>query len=255
MKHIARKRFGQNFLTDNFIISEIIDSLNLQPTDKFLEIGPGLGAITNPLLKYLNHLTAIEIDRDLQLHLSKIENSSKLELISMDALKVDYSSFGDNLRIVGNLPYNISTPLLIHLIDYSSRIKDMHFMLQKEVVARLAAVPGSKAYGRLSVITQYFCEVEYLFDVPPGAFSPAPKVDSAFIRLTPHTSSPYPEVNLDKFKFVIKQAFSMRRKTIYNNLKNLLKAKDLIYLEIDPQLRPENLSIKEYLKIVEFLSI
>lgn len=256
MNHIARKRFGQNFLNDFMVIDKIINHLDIRSQDKLLEIGPGLGALTRPILTYTDHLIAIEIDRDLHSHLSSLnKEQTKLELILMDALKVDYSNWGVDLRIIGNLPYNISTPLLLYLMDYRSNIKDMHFMLQKELVSRLVALPGSKAYGRLSVLIQYFFEVEHLFDVPPEAFHPKPKVDSAFIRLKPYKHSPYPEVNLDLFRAILRQAFSMKRKTILNNLKNVLRADQLVHLKIEPTRRPEQISIMEYINIVEFLSI
>lgn len=255
MKHKARKRFGQNFLNNYVIINQIIDSIGVCKTDKLIEIGPGLGALTKPLLNLTDHLIAIEIDRDLHTYLSSLNQKKvQLELIQMDALEVDYSRWGDVLRIVGNLPYNISTPLLLHLMDYAQSIKDMHFMLQKEVVSRLAVQPGSKAYGRLSVVIQYYCQVEHLFDVPPEAFDPKPKVDSAFVRLIPYTKSPYPEVDIKKLEAVVKQAFSMRRKTIANNLKNLLNQEQLIDLKIDPKLRPEQVTIAEYINLVNFLS-
>lgn len=167
MRHSPRKRFGQNFLQNRHIIDDIVRAINPQAEDNMLEIGPGLGALTEPLLRRLNKLTAVEIDWDLQKHLSAMSVAqNKLHLIAADALTLDYSQFGTHLRVVGNLPYNISTPLLIHLLNYASHIEDMHFMLQKEVVERMAAQPGSKAYGRLTVMLQYHCVVEYLFDVP-----------------------------------------------------------------------------------------
>lgn len=249
MNHKARKRFGQNFLQDKGIIDQILASIHPQAKDNILEIGPGLGAITLPLLRRVEQLRAVEIDRDLQAHLASL--SPKLELIAADALTVDYSQFGKDLRIVGNLPYNISTPLLLHLLTFHESIADMHFMLQKEVVSRLAAAPGSKAYGRLSVIVQYYCEVEAVFDVPPEAFDPKPKVDSAVVRLVPYKSSPYDEVDVSKLEQLVAKAFNMRRKTLANNLKGLVSAEALQAMGIDPIKRPEQITISEFIKIVK----
>lgn len=255
MKHRARKRFGQNFLQSQAIIDNIIAALHVQPDDNVIEIGPGLGALTQPLLKKLNRLTAIEIDTDLQAFLANSANAqSKLALIGADALTIDYSSLGDNLRIVGNLPYNISTPLMLHLLNFTSCINDMHFMLQKEVVERLAGQPGSRDYGRLSVMVQYLCEVEYLFDVPPEAFEPQPKVDSAIVRLTPYQTPPFPEVDRKVLEKLVAQAFGMRRKTLANNLKPVLSAAQLTELGIDPGLRPEQITIEEYARLAKHVS-
>lgn len=254
MAHAPRKRFGQNFLKNQAIIHNIMNALHPNPCDTVLEIGPGLGALTHPLLKDLHHLTAIEIDRDLQAHLATLpEAKNKLTLINADALTLDYSQFGDKLRIIGNLPYNISTPLLLHLLHYTPYIEDMHFMLQKEVVERLAAQPGCKAYGRLSVMVQYFCEVEHLFNVPPTAFDPEPKVESAIIRITPFTTSPYPDVSFPDLEQLVAKAFSMRRKTLANNLKPEISATTLTALGINPSARPEQITIKDYVHIVKSL--
>lgn len=255
MAHRARKRFGQNFLQSQHIIDNIIRSLNLQPTDNVLEIGPGLGALTQPLLRELSHLTAIEIDRDLQAHLAQLPGvQDKLTVIDADALTIDFSQFGKQLRVIGNLPYNISTPLLLRLLHFTQYIDDMTFMLQKEVVDRMAANPGCKAYGRLSVILQYYCEVEHLFDVPPESFNPQPKVDSAVVRLTPHAVSPYPLVNFSDLESLVACAFSMRRKTLANNMKPLMNAAKLIELGIDPVMRPEQISVAEYVNMAQFIS-
>lgn len=255
MSHRPRKRFGQNFLQNHSIIEAILQAFNPQQMDNVVEIGPGLGALTKPLLRILNSLTAIEIDRDLQAHLAEMpEGIEKLQLIGADALTVDYGKLGEHLRIIGNLPYNISTPLLLHLLHYAPHIDDMYFMLQKEVVDRLVAQPGSKAYGRLSVIVQYQCEVEQLLDVPPTAFHPQPKVDSAVICLTPHRVSPYPLVELSELERLVACAFSMRRKTLANNLKPLLTANDLMSLQIDPGMRPEQICITDYVHIAKFIT-
>lgn len=255
MAHRARKRFGQNFLQNKQIIDNIIRALNLQASDNVLEIGPGMGALTQPLLRTLDNLTAVEIDRDLQALLAELPHThGKLNLIDADALTIDYSQFGDKLRVIGNLPYNISTPLLLRLLRYASHIDDMHFMLQKEVVERIAAGPGSKTYGRLSVILQYYCAVEHLFNVPPTAFHPEPKVDSAIVRLTPHAVSPYPFVEFESLESLVACAFSMRRKTLANNLKPLINAAGLIALGIDPGLRPEQISVSDYVLLARFVS-
>lgn len=255
MHHRPEKRFGQNFLHNQHVVASILHEFHPQSNDNVVEIGPGLGALTKPLMECLNALTAIEIDRDLYSHLATLPLAAKkLRLIHADALTVDFSLFGEKLRIIGNLPYNISTPLLLHVLKYSTQIDDMCFMLQKEVVERLVAKPGSKAYGRLSVIVQYQCEVEQLFVVPATAFRPQPKVESAVVRLVPYQNAPYPQVNLPKFEHLIASAFSMRRKTLANNLKSLLTASDLIELGIDPRLRPEQISIFDYVQIAKFLT-
>ena len=254
-KHRPRKRFGQNFLQNQTIIEKILHAFHPQRSDKVVEIGPGLGALTKPLLQVLDGLIAIEIDRDLQSHLQEtLQSTEKLRLINADALTVDYSQLGEHLRIIGNLPYNISTPLLLHLLQYAGHIDDMYFMLQKEVVQRLVAQPGCKAYGRLSVIVQYQCEVEHLFTVPPTAFFPEPKVDSAIVCLIPYLESPYPKVELAAFEHLLACAFSMRRKTLANNLKPLLTADDLVSINIDPGKRPEQISINEYVHIAKFIN-
>lgn len=248
LQHRARKRFGQNFLVDHQIIQAIVSAIHPHPEDNMLEIGPGLGALTHILLKTLPSLKAVEIDRDLVSELSLIF-AKKLELTEADALTVDYSQFGSNLRVVGNLPYNISTPLLLHLLKYKASIQDMHFMLQKEVVERLAAQPGSRDYGRLSIMLQYDCDVEYLFTVPPTAFTPAPKVDSAIVRITPRKTPLYEEVDRKVLAWLVAKAFHMRRKTLGNNLKAFMSIETLQTLGIDVQKRPEHLSIDEYVKI------
>lgn len=248
MKHQPRKRFGQNFLSDQKIIQDLINFLNLISTDVVIEIGPGIGALTEPLLGQVDKLVAIEIDRDLVAKLFKVFKSQKnLTLITADALQIAYSQWGENIRVVGNLPYNIATPLLIKLLDYKQFIKDLHLMLQKEVALRLAAQPGNKNYGRLSIITQYHCAVELLALVPAAAFDPRPKVSSAILRLTPYKSSPYAPVNICAFKYLITKAFSMRRKTLANNLMGLISAEQIVDLGMDPKLRPEQIKIEQYI--------
>ena len=255
MRHSPRKRFGQNFLQDAPVINQILQTINPQADDNLLEIGPGLGALTLPLLKRVNHLTAVEIDRDLHQYLSELPaTQNKLTIISADALTIDYSQFGPRLRIVGNLPYNISTPLLIYLLPYLVHIEDMYFMLQKEVVERMAASPGTKDYGRLSVMLQYFCEVEHLFNVPPEAFNPKPKVDSAIVRLTPYRTSPFESVDKDALERIVASSFAMRRKTLNNNLKGTISASQLDELGIDSNKRPEQITIAEYVQLAKFIS-
>ncbi|MCL9683043.1 16S rRNA (adenine(1518)-N(6)/adenine(1519)-N(6))-dimethyltransferase RsmA [Legionella maioricensis] len=255
MRHSPRKRFGQNFLQNRHVIDEILRAINPQAKDNMLEIGPGLGALTQPLLRKLEHLTAVEIDTDLQHYLAQLPIAQgKLDLISADALTIDFSQFGSDLRVVGNLPYNISTPLLIHLLQFAPCIKDMYFMLQKEVVDRMAAVPGTKAYGRLSVMLQYHCEVEHLFDVPPEAFDPQPKVDSAVVRLIPFQTSPFETVAVEQLERLVASAFAMRRKTLTNNLKGIISLAQLTDLGIDGGKRPEQISVAEYVQLAKFIS-
>jgi 16S rRNA (adenine1518-N6/adenine1519-N6)-dimethyltransferase len=255
MKHKPRKRFGQNFLHSQSIIFQILQSINPQKDQTLLEIGPGLGALTIPLLKAAQHLYAVEIDTDLQLHLDNLlSHNHSFTLVKADALTVDYSQFGPHLRVVGNLPYNISTPLLIHLLTFLPFITDMHFMLQKEVVLRMASEPGTKAYGRLSVMLQYFCHVEHLFDVPSDAFDPAPKVESAIVRLTPHATPIYEAVAAEKLQAIVAQSFGMRRKTLTNNLKGIISAEQLDALKIDGKKRPEQITVEEYVRLAKFSS-
>ncbi|EHL32460.1 16S rRNA (adenine(1518)-N(6)/adenine(1519)-N(6))-dimethyltransferase RsmA [Legionella drancourtii] len=255
MRHSPRKRFGQNFLQSRHVIDDILRSINPQLEDNLLEIGPGLGALTEPLLRRLKRMTAIEIDTDLQKYLSELPIAQgKLNLIAADALTVDYSQFGAKLRVIGNLPYNISTPLLIHLLRFAPFIEDMHFMLQKEVVERMAAQPGTKDYGRLTVMLQYHCDVDYLFAVPPEAFEPRPKVDSAVVRLVPYEKSPFESVAVEQLERLVASAFAMRRKTLNNNLKGIISAEQLLDLGIDGGRRPEQISVAEYVQLAKFVS-
>ena len=247
--HRARKRFGQHFLHDRNVIGRIVTALAPQPEDRIVEIGPGTGALTCDLLTRLAHLDAVELDRDLVAHLRSGFPADRLTLHSADALKFDFcrlASEGEKLRLVGNLPYNISTPLLFHLLDQAPCIRDMLFMLQKEVVTRLGAVPGGKDYGRLSVMIQYRCAVEKLFDVPPGAFTPPPQVDSAVVRLVPHATPPVAVNDADRFARLVQAAFASRRKVLRNTLKNFLRAEDMLALGIDPTRRAETLSLAEF---------
>jgi 16S rRNA (adenine1518-N6/adenine1519-N6)-dimethyltransferase len=250
MTHTARKRFGQNFLHDHNIIYNIIAHIQASANQHWVEIGPGQGALTAPLLAQNVQLDVVELDRDLVTLLQrKFDNHPNLTIHSADALNFDFAGLaknGEKLHVIGNLPYNISTPLLFHLLSSSVCIADMHFMLQKEVVDRICATPGSKQYGRLSVMMQYYCEGELLFDVPPESFDPIPKVMSAIIRLTPHAQPPVAVTNLENFAQIVAHAFLQRRKTIRNSLKNLLSEQQIAEAGINPSARAETLSLEEF---------
>ena len=250
-EHRARKRFGQNFLHDTNIIQKIINVINPQSNDHFVEIGPGLGALTIQLIKYNTKLDIIEIDRDLIEHLKKeFETETNFTIHEHDALKFDYASIStDNIRVIGNLPYNISTPLLFHLISYAKIIQDMTFMLQKEVVDRICSSPDNKQYGRLSVMLQYQCEVEKLFTVKPGAFNPAPKVDSAIVKLIPRKIIKNNARDFNQFSTIVLDAFSQRRKTLRNTLKKHLTEQEIIDCNIDPSTRAETLTVDEFVRL------
>ncbi|MDD5265920.1 MAG: 16S rRNA (adenine(1518)-N(6)/adenine(1519)-N(6))-dimethyltransferase RsmA [Methylococcales bacterium] len=257
MTHSPRKRFGQNFLHDHNIIYSILSSLEAKAGEHWVEIGPGLGALTEPLLKLGVRLDVVELDRDLVALLKdKFRQQNNLQIHSADALKFDFSALAEQnekLRIIGNLPYNISTPLMFHLLDNASCIEDMHFMLQKEVVDRICATPGSKKYGRLSVMMQYYCATELLFDVPPESFDPVPKVMSAIVRLMPHRQPPVEVNDIKILNRVVIQAFSQRRKTLRNSLKKLIDEDAIIALDIDPALRAEALSLEDFAKLSNLL--
>src|SRR3569832_1464817 len=241
--HQARKRFGQKFLHDAQEIERIVRVIAPKPAQTLVEIGPGLGALTAPLLAAAHTLHVIELDRDVIPHLERhCAGKGDLHIHQMDALKFDFARLAaeaHSLRVVGNLPYNISTPLMFHLLTYAPLIHDMHFMVQKEVALRMAAAPGDDDYGRLSVMMQWRCAVEQLFTVGPGAFRPAPKVDSAFVRLTPHHSPPVEVQDGKFFADVVARAFNQRRKTLRNTLKDFLSEEEIRDLGIDPGLRPE----------------
>lgn len=256
--HRARKRFGQNFLHDHDIIANIVSAVDPQADDRLVEIGPGLGAITQHLIDAVNALNVVELDRDLiPFLIAKFEHTGKLNIHQADALRFDFNTLrqhdDERLRIVGNLPYNISTPLIFHLLENVQSIQDMHFMLQKEVVDRLAANVGDKAYGRLGIMVQYHCQVEPLFLVPPESFDPPPKVDSAIVRLTPHRTKPYVTEYPQTLQKVVTQAFSMRRKTLRNALKKIAPAETLEQASINPSLRPEQISLAEYVTLSNHL--
>jgi 16S rRNA (adenine1518-N6/adenine1519-N6)-dimethyltransferase len=255
VKHIPKKRFGQNFLNDPNIIRSLVDAIRPQPDDLIVEIGPGLGALTQPLLKTLSHLHAVELDRDIVAWMQNHYPPQKITIHNIDALKFDFSSLGGNVRVVGNLPYNISTPILFHLLECVKNISDMHFMLQKEVVERMVAEPSTPEYGRLSVMLQYRLQMEYLFTVPPEAFDPPPKVESAFVRLLPYPAPPHPARDEKLFGKIVTAAFAQRRKTLRNTLKGLLDDAGFVALHIDPQLRAENLGVAEFVAIANHLAV
>jgi len=252
--HVARKRFGQNFLVDTGIISAIVSAIDPQRGDTVVEIGPGLGAITEPLLARLDHLHVVEIDRDLIARLKQQHPPERMTIHEGDALAFDFASIGSDLRLVGNLPYNISTPLLFHLAEYVGIVRDMHFMLQKEVVERMVAVPGESDFSRISVMLQYRFHLEWLIDVPPESFEPAPKVQSAVVRLIPKDVSELTAKNQQKLSQLVQTAFSQRRKMLRNTLKGTLSDAGFAELGIDPTQRPEDVSVEDYVRIANYLS-
>ncbi|MDP8034370.1 16S rRNA (adenine(1518)-N(6)/adenine(1519)-N(6))-dimethyltransferase RsmA [Pasteurella atlantica] len=260
--HTARKRFGQNFLQDQDVIHNIIAAINPQNSDFLIEIGPGLGALTEPVAEQVDKLTVIELDRDLAKRLRHHPFlNQKLTVIEQDALNFNFREYfktlnlneNNGIRIFGNLPYNISTPLIFHLLTFHDLIQDMHFMLQKEVVKRLCAAPNSKTYGRLTVMAQYYCQIIPVLEVPPSAFKPAPKVDSAVVRLVPHTILPYPVKDISYLNRVVTQAFNQRRKTLRNSLSQLFTADQLEALGMNLQARAENLSLADYVSLANWL--
>ena len=252
--HVARKRFGQNFLVDNGIIAAIVSAIDPQRGDTVVEIGPGLGAITEPLLARLDHLHVVEIDRDLIARLKKQHPPQRMTIHEGDALAFDFASIGRDLRLVGNLPYNISTPLLFHLADYVGIVRDMHFMLQKEVVERMVALPGESDFSRISVMLQYRFHLEWLIDVPPESFEPPPKVQSAVVRLIPRDVSELNAKSQEKLSQVVQTAFSQRRKMLRNTLKGTLSDGGFAELGITPTCRPEDVSVADYVRIANYLT-
>ena len=253
--HKAKKKFGQNFLVDENIIADIVGAINPQFDDNMVEIGPGLGALTRPLLKQLKCLHVVEIDRDIIARLSSDypQPNERLVIHAGDALKFDLAALPSPLRIVGNLPYNISSPLLFHFADHADRIADMHFMLQNEVVERMVAEPSTPAYGRLSVMLQYRFYMEKLLDVPPESFRPAPKVDSAIVRMIPLPAAQIVVRNEALFARIVGSAFGQRRKTLRNTLREFLDESGFADLGINPQLRAENLSVAEFAEITSYV--
>lgn len=252
-RHRARKRFGQNFLHEAHYIRACIAAIAPQRFDRVVEIGPGLGALTRPLLECLDHLDVVEIDRDLVARLARSSPPERLTIHQGDALAFDFARLGPDLRVVGNLPYNVATPLLFHLAAQAESLRDLHFMLQKEVVARMAATPGTAAYGRLSVMLQYRFAITPLFDVPAGAFRPAPKVTSTFVRLVPRRPLPHAARDEAMFARIVASAFSTRRKTVRNALRSYLGPDDFEALALDPRARPENLSVADYVRLADHL--
>ncbi|KGK00543.1 16S rRNA (adenine(1518)-N(6)/adenine(1519)-N(6))-dimethyltransferase RsmA [Thalassotalea sp. ND16A] len=255
--HTAKKRFGQNFLHDDAVISRIVDAIDPSAGENLVEIGPGLGALTEPVIERAGDISVVELDRDLAHRLRHHPFIAKhLTIHETDALKFDFSSLATEkqLRVFGNLPYNISTPLIFHLLSFKDCIKDMHFMLQKEVVNRMAAGPDCKAYGRLSIMSQYFCQVMPVMEIGPEAFQPPPKVDSAIVRLIPHKEITYPAKDVKWLERVTREAFNQRRKTIRNSFKKLISVEQLQELGINPGLRPENLSLRDYIDVANYLT-
>lgn len=260
--HQAKKRFGQNFLHNDAVISDIVDAINPEPGENLIEIGPGLGALTEPVIERAGKLSVVELDRDLAHRLRHHPFlAPHLTIYETDALKFDFAQLVNKddgikqpLRIFGNLPYNISTPLIFHLLTFKSNVKDMHFMLQKEVVERMAAGPNCKAFGRLSIMTQYQCQVIPVMEIGPEAFKPAPKVDSAIVRLIPHDEIKNPAKNINDLNTICLAAFNQRRKTIRNSFKKLISVEQLASLGIDENLRPENLSIDNFITLANFIT-
>ncbi|BDA59499.1 16S rRNA (adenine(1518)-N(6)/adenine(1519)-N(6))-dimethyltransferase RsmA [Shewanella xiamenensis] len=255
--HTARKRFGQNFLTDNNVINRIVGAIAPDNDHVMVEIGPGLGALTEPVASSIDNLTVVELDRDL---VGRLQHhpvlKDKLTIHQGDALQFDFSQLvvpGKKLKVFGNLPYNISTPLMFHLFEFAELIETMHFMLQKEVVLRLSASPGTKAYGRLTVMAQYFCQVVPVLEVPPHSFAPPPKVDSAVVRLLPYAEKPFPCKDVNVLRQLCTTAFNMRRKTLRNNLKQVLIDEEFEQLGIDHNLRPEQISVEQYVAMANMV--
>ncbi len=256
--HVARKRFGQNFLVSPGIIRKIVDAIGPRSGDTVVEIGPGLGAITEPLLECIDLLHVVEIDRDLIARLANRFPPERLTIHEGDALEFDFGRLKGPgpLKIVGNLPYNISSPLLFHLVAFAPLVYDMHFMLQKEVVDRMVADPGNKAFGRLSVMLQYHYHMERLFVVPPGAFNPSPKVDSAIVRMIPRVVGAGETATKDPALFarVVTAAFSQRRKMLRNTLREFISEPDLAALGITPTARAEDIAVADYVRLANSLA-
>ena len=250
--HQARKRFGQNFLVDPNIIRKIVAAIGAKPGEAVVEIGPGLGALTEPLLASSGHLHVVEIDRDLIARLKETHSREVLTIHEGDALRFDFARLPADLKVVGNLPYNISTPLLFHLADYAERVREMTFMLQKEVVDRMVAEPDTEAYGRLGVMLQYRFHMMKLFDVPPGAFRPAPKVTSAIVRMVPKPASELDCADAKLLAKIVTAAFGQRRKTLRNTLRDHLELTDFEALGINPVARGETLSLADFVRVANY---
>ena len=247
--HRPRKRFSQNFLIDEAVIAAIVEAVHPLPGERIVEIGPGLGALTLPLTRRVQPLHVIEIDRDIVARLRESYAPERLVIHEGDALEFDFAALGPDLRVVGNLPYHISTPLLFHLGVSAASIRDIHAMLQSEVVERMVAAPGASDYGRLSVMLQYRFEIEKVLDVPAEAFRPAPKVESAVVRMIPRNDSELLARDPKLFSATVAAAFSQRRKTLRNTLGGILTAHDFETLGIDPQARAQTLSVADFIRI------
>ena len=251
MRHRPRKRFGQNFLVDESVIAAIIAAVSPQPADLIVEIGPGLGALTYPLSARVKHLHVIEIDRDIIKRLETAFPRERVTIHAGDALKFDFAALGRDLRVVGNLPYNISTPLLFQLVDHVAAIRDIHVMLQKEVVARMVAGPSASEYSRLSVMLQYRFHMERVLEVPAASFNPAPKVESAVVRMVPHARLPHPAHDEALFAVIVAAAFSQRRKTLRNALKLHFDVGDFQRLGVDAGLRAQDLGVADFVRLAD----
>jgi 16S rRNA (adenine1518-N6/adenine1519-N6)-dimethyltransferase len=248
----AKKSLGQNFLHDRSVIDRIVLAVNPQPGDHIVEIGPGQGALTLPLLDRIGAMSAIEFDRDLLQPLALAASThGTLTLIAADVLSVDFTALAGKgqLRLVGNLPYNLSSPILFHALAHAAVVRDMHFMLQREVVERMASGPGSKVYGRLSVMLQAYCTVTPLFTVPPGAFRPAPKVDSAIVRLVPRAADAIGVLDPLRFAAIVRAAFGQRRKTLRNALDGVVDSATMLAADIRPDLRAEQLAVQDFVRL------
>jgi len=254
MRHIPRRRFGQNFLIDRAVIASIIDAIDARPADNLVEIGPGLGALTEPLLDRVPCMHVIELDRDLAAQLGERYPPQHLVVHQADALQFDFSALPAPMRVVGNLPYNISTPILFHIAAHAGCFTDLHFMLQREVVERMVAVPSTSAYGRLSVMLQYRFRMHMLLAVPAPAFRPAPKVDSAVVRLVPLVPADPAASDESLFGRIVTRAFSQRRKTLRNALSGVATEDDLVSAGVEPSLRAENLSVSAFVAIANLVS-
>jgi 16S rRNA (adenine1518-N6/adenine1519-N6)-dimethyltransferase len=257
-RHVHKKRFGQHFLHDAGVVQRIVQAIDPRPGERVVEIGPGDGALTLPLLRALGRLTVIELDRDLLPRLAAAaEGVGELEIVNADVLAVDLGALagGAPLRLAGNLPYNISSPILFHCLGHLDAIRDMHFMLQREVVERMAAPPGSKVYGRLSVMLQLACRVEPLIDVPPGAFVPPPKVDSAVVRLLPRPPAERPDADPGAIARIVRAAFGQRRKTLANALRELLDPARIAAAGVDPRTRAEQLAPAAFVELARALAV
>jgi 16S rRNA (adenine1518-N6/adenine1519-N6)-dimethyltransferase len=251
VRHVPRKRFGQHFLSDTAVVAEIIAAISPQPNDFIIEIGPGLGALTHPLADHLEHLHVVEIDRDIIGWLKGEFPANRVTVHEGDALDFDFGALGAQLRVVGNLPYNISTPLLFHLARHAGSIVDIHAMLQKEVVERMVAAPSTSEYSRLSVMLQYRFAMERILDVPAEAFDPAPKVESAVVRLAPYSRLPHAARDEAAFGKIVAAAFSQRRKTLRNALKDYFSPADFARLGLDGGLRAQDLGVGDFVRLAD----